>query len=710
MTSFNPSMNKDFIQKLTEIIEANLANEKFGIEDLAKEMGMSHSNLHRKLHSALNQNISQFIREIRLKKAKELLLSEELTVSEISYRVGFGSPTYFNKCFRAYFRISPLEYRSLETKDNASIDKPENKISGSIKKRQKPLVLLTSIVVVISAIILIVVFQPLSGKQKIKELTIAVLPFVDLSPGKGNTYIINGLREEICNNLEIIKGLKVKSRTDTDKFMESGLSTREIAGKLNVKYILTGNGQNVDEKIRFRLQLIDAGTGNNIWWNTYQTELSKLTSKGIFEIQEEAAISIAEEINEILTSKGNQLSSNYYKDSLPAEKLFSRGEKYLEQSAQIYDFERSKVLLFKAKNLFEQAIKLDSTFAPAYARLGSVYSGHLYYNPDIYLSERYLDSALLMANKALIYDHRNTWAKGIIADYYLKKGLIGEFDEAHKVFDNVINSSEDLFEFWTYVKLEDSYHAIIYFYKTCEKPNSSSYISQTFQSVLKCYSEMGYPEISKKLAEKIINNTKDSLTYYINMLDIELLTGNFKSAVQFGLKTSRIDQGDLPYGKLLQAHLYLRDYSMAYKYLQKVNNPLKVRNYIEVDIMMGEIYLRNGKTREANVFFENALKNCQLEIKHNRINAQNYYSQFYLACIYAARGEKRKAIDNIKFLKKRETNPLWLVIYLKQSPFLDNIRKEPEFATILRDVETKYEKAHLAIGEMITKKNFTVEF
>ena len=112
-------MNKEFIQKLTGIVEANMAEETFSIEELAREMGMSHSNLHRKLRITSNQNISQFIREVRLKKAKELLLDEDLTASEIAYRVGFGSPTYFNKCFHEYFGRTPGEFRTRESESES---------------------------------------------------------------------------------------------------------------------------------------------------------------------------------------------------------------------------------------------------------------------------------------------------------------------------------------------------------------------------------------------------------------------------------------------------------------------------------------------------------------------------------------------------------------------------------------------------------------
>lgn len=107
-------MNREFIKKLTETVEANMANEAFGTEDLARLMGMSHSILHHKLKAASNQTISQFIWETRLQKAKELLLNDDLTVAETAYRVGFESPVYFNKCFQEYFGYSPAELRKEE--------------------------------------------------------------------------------------------------------------------------------------------------------------------------------------------------------------------------------------------------------------------------------------------------------------------------------------------------------------------------------------------------------------------------------------------------------------------------------------------------------------------------------------------------------------------------------------------------------------------
>jgi AraC-like DNA-binding protein/dienelactone hydrolase len=139
-------MHREFLQKLTSLVEANLANESFGPEKLAKEIGMSHSNLNRKLKSIANQNSSQFIREVRLKKAKELLLNENATVSEISYRVGFGSPTYFNKCFHEYFGYAPGEMRNQEFPVNQNNGFYKKKIRRENKKKKKIRILFAAII------------------------------------------------------------------------------------------------------------------------------------------------------------------------------------------------------------------------------------------------------------------------------------------------------------------------------------------------------------------------------------------------------------------------------------------------------------------------------------------------------------------------------------------------------------------------------------
>jgi len=103
-----------FIRKLTDIVLANLQNENFGVTDLARESGMSLYTISRKLYSIKSIRVSQFIHDVRLRRAMELLKNGTFTVSEVSYKVGFGSPAYFNKCFREFFGHTPGEVKRLD--------------------------------------------------------------------------------------------------------------------------------------------------------------------------------------------------------------------------------------------------------------------------------------------------------------------------------------------------------------------------------------------------------------------------------------------------------------------------------------------------------------------------------------------------------------------------------------------------------------------
>lgn len=105
------SMDERFLLKLREHILHNLQVEDYSVEDLAQEVAFSRSHLYRKLQGLTGLSISQFIRKVRLEKAHELLAAEVATVSEIAYQVGFGSSTYFSKCFHEEYGFPPGELK-----------------------------------------------------------------------------------------------------------------------------------------------------------------------------------------------------------------------------------------------------------------------------------------------------------------------------------------------------------------------------------------------------------------------------------------------------------------------------------------------------------------------------------------------------------------------------------------------------------------------
>jgi signal transduction histidine kinase/DNA-binding response OmpR family regulator len=104
--------NRDmmFLDKVIKIIETNLTNEDFSIEDLQSEIGMSRMQLHRKLKALTAQSAGDFIRSIKLKRAAQILRQPGIQIAEAAYLSGFNHTSYFSKCFKEQFGILPSEY------------------------------------------------------------------------------------------------------------------------------------------------------------------------------------------------------------------------------------------------------------------------------------------------------------------------------------------------------------------------------------------------------------------------------------------------------------------------------------------------------------------------------------------------------------------------------------------------------------------------
>ncbi|MFZ1705407.1 MAG: response regulator [Saprospiraceae bacterium] len=100
------NMDTAFLISTRTYIENNMANEKFGVSELAQHLNMSRSQLHRKLSSLMGSTPNELIRNMRLEKAKLLLKQNMASISEIAYSCGFNSPAYFAKCYKDYFGIS----------------------------------------------------------------------------------------------------------------------------------------------------------------------------------------------------------------------------------------------------------------------------------------------------------------------------------------------------------------------------------------------------------------------------------------------------------------------------------------------------------------------------------------------------------------------------------------------------------------------------
>lgn len=106
-----PSTQDDkFLAKLVGIIEDNIADPEFGTVKISREVGVSRTQLYRKMAALTEMTVKEFIRSIRLKKAAQMILQEQVNISEAAYAVGFLQVAYFRKCFKEMYGMTPSEF------------------------------------------------------------------------------------------------------------------------------------------------------------------------------------------------------------------------------------------------------------------------------------------------------------------------------------------------------------------------------------------------------------------------------------------------------------------------------------------------------------------------------------------------------------------------------------------------------------------------
>ena len=108
-----PGPEQKFLADLTAVVEANLTKADLSVEEVASRMGLSRMQLYRKVKALLGTGVTDFIQRLRLTKARELLLDERRTVTDVAYELGFSSPSYFTACFRGHYQLTPSEFRAL---------------------------------------------------------------------------------------------------------------------------------------------------------------------------------------------------------------------------------------------------------------------------------------------------------------------------------------------------------------------------------------------------------------------------------------------------------------------------------------------------------------------------------------------------------------------------------------------------------------------
>ncbi|WP_370086376.1 helix-turn-helix domain-containing protein [Ekhidna sp.] len=658
-----------FLQKTIRVINEYLTDEEFGVIELAERLNMSRSNLLRKIKNLTGLSASVFIRKVRLHHAKRLLQTNELTASEVSYKVGFGSTSYFTKCYREEFGTTPGKQQ------NENVD---SDIETSAKTGKNKWLIAIPILIVIS--MLVWVFYPDEpSKKEIKS--IAVLPFKNDSNDTTNVYIINGVMDAILGNLQKIEELKVTSRTTAEKYRGSQKSIPEISKELGVGYFVEGSGQKIGNQIVLSVQLIDAEKDQQIWSSRFERRI-----EDIFELQSEISKTIATEIEVIVSPKARRLIEKIPTENLKAYDLFLKGLDITKRA-------NTSEELNQAIDYFEEAISEDPYFANPHA-----YIAICYYYIDIYqIDQKHGDSINSFADKAILLDPELGESLIAKALYHTQNE---QYDLAIEFLDKVLMLNPN--SGWVHNFLSEIYRTNI--------PNTEKYLRHAIRGIQNAVSDQDsveasftYLHLANALAQSgFINESvkyvKQSLAYNPQNYFSEYLYVYIKMAQDFDLNRAKngliqILEKDSARLDVIQeiAKVYytMGDYEKAWEYYQRF---VATKDMLQLDIYAGEdlkiayVLYKLNKPDEAERF----MKSFKTYIDQDN----SIYKELALSGYFAVKGDVDEGIKHLKAFTNQKDFFYWLIMFLEQDPVLLEMSGHKEFKPAVEQIKSNFWKQH----------------
>jgi TolB-like protein/AraC-like DNA-binding protein/Tfp pilus assembly protein PilF len=688
-------MENDFLKRITDIIEENLSDERFGVSELAREAGMSRSNLLRKVKKLTNLSVSLYIRQVRLKKAMEMLQDPSLNVSEVSYRVGFGSTSYFIKCFREHFGYPPGEVGK-HTAGHATSS--PGKPPGILQNLKRTLairlnVLIAGAILVIGALIIFTVYPRESRGQFNPDLekSIAVLPFINESNDSTNLYLINGLMESILDNLQKIEDLRVISRTSVEKYRGHPKIAPEIGRELNTNYLVEGSGQKIGDQILLNVKLIEASTDTHLWSKNYKREAGD-----IFDLQLEIAKSIAAEIQAIITPEEAEQIEKVPTDNLVAYDYFLQGLDHFQDD--------TREGLEIAIGLFEKAIEEDPGFARAHA--------------DIAISYALLDMNQREKKYSEKIDHFAD--RALLLDPQLAQSLIAKamYHITGKEYEQALPYLEKALEYYPNSSLVIN---ILSDYYTRYVPNTEKYLEYALMGIgldiaahdsieasfiylvlSNALMQTGFVEEAEKYIEVAFDYYPENA--YAEILEPYILLAEDGDLEQTKTMLLEILQKDSTRHDVLKELgvicYFQRDYENAYDYFHKMAEVCREQG---LDLYQGEkakiglVLSELGREGESEVYFQGYLEYAE--------NDPSIYRDLSLAAYYSYMGDTERAMEHMKLFSVQEHYPYWYLLFLEMDdPLFDPMKDLPEFQKIMREISVKFWKNHKEIRDSLKKK------
>ncbi len=673
-------MDKAFIHKVKQTVLKHIEDEKFGVDNLASEIGFSKSQIWRKIKASTGKNTNEFIRDIRLQEAAKLIQKSKLTASEIAYRVGFSSPSYFNKCFHNHFGVTPGEYNNDLEASSLSEKKEKSETAATSDSypatgktniiQQKPtgrkkyiLLSLLGLLIIALSYYLYTDYtnKTILFKKKTNKISIAVLPFKDMSP-EDTQWFCDGVTDNILSKLSQINGLSVISRTSSDTYKNTNKKIPKIAQELGVSYIIEGSVTLHNNEVKINTQLINAND-KHLWSKEYTDNF-----KHIFTIQQNVAKQIAEQLQIDLTPEEEKRIDFRPTDNLEALKLYQKG-RLLADNRTLKDLESSIVY-------YQKAIELDPNYAESYAEIANSYflmGGYGQKNRDTINS--YIE-------KALEIDPNTVRAYTVKAMIYLKNE---NWKQAKIYFDKAITLNPND---------ATTHHHFAYYYKNNPNRDITKYLVQI--SIAQQLDPLSIPINDELISSLLINNKIEEAEEHFNKVNFgftdklkiwhkqkiinkkcEIICLEKKDrteAIKFYQKAIKEDpMNSFLYKQLGSAYdAILNDDKNAVKYYKKAYQ-LDSTN-ISIAINYNFMLIESGNFNDAKILMES--KNYKSLIAKNTEFYKIYNSYYY----YYFKKDYNKAQEILSGTLKKE-------FYFDKISILAHMGKVDEVYKLLEDYD-----------------------
>lgn len=618
-------MNKATLEhKLKELIEANLTNEHFGVEELASKLGYSRSHLHRKLQKENGKSISQYMREYRLERARQLMMNEDLNVSEAAFRVGFGSASYFSKSFTSYFGYAPSEVNDHVLEKSQTNSAANSNQSG--KSKQLGLIiplLLTSVILIIALSFVWRWYPKKEGIADEDRLSIALLPFRSLSQIPENQYLCDGLGDAIARKLSSIEDLQVISRISTSHLINEPTPLTQIAKELNTPFILVGSIQRNKNQVRVEVGLMNGKTGVRLWSEHFDRDL-----EDIFEIENEIAEHVAFSLSRELVPSPASLANQGYTTNAEAY------EYYLKGVFELRTYTRNGAR--KSEEYFKTAVEKDSGFAMAYNWLGHSYIAQsAMFGADLDALEG-LEMAFPHIEKSVELDPNLKEARPIRAFYFLYHDW--DFERAEQEYLKSLNTVQ---------------------------PESYAYYADYLNFVRRHEEALEWSEKQEENEPYYVNSRKIMSLFY---------TGRIEEAISNAENRLRIMKN---YWTMDSYGFIMLNSGRYEKAIQTFLEIFEIENvrYPRILGWLGAAYARSGQRDKALEIL------TELEARHQISTAGS--TGFFQAVIHSALGNTEDALRWLRVaIDTHEMEIPWLI----SEPQLFGLHEHPAFKAMVQEV------------------------